>query len=126
MTTFLLDPRVLDDCVSDSAPDVEVVGDGAGYRVLEDGHKRYAFFLHPQEQKIPRELIHLAYDVSSSDHCTLYHCSLASVIVFSSKNGGGRNIPRKDWKHLYSILYGHGEFIKGDVETLKIYGINIL
>ena len=123
-TTFLLDPRVLDDTVSDSAKDVEIAGDGAGYSVY-DGQKRYAFFFNPREQFLPQKLLDLAYHIRHYDDCNLYHYSLASIIVFPSTNQSGKKIPRADWNHLYHVLYARGGFLKGDAETLKNYGIKI-
>lgn len=122
MPTFLLDPRVLDDCVSDSAPDAKIVAEGVG--CFSGWPREYVFFFdYEQEQRLPKELMHLA-SLNKSEHigytndiATIYTFSKALIFVMPANAA----YFDKELKPLYAF----GKFLKGDAEMLKNYGVKI-
>src|SRR3989344_687423 len=111
-TTFLLDPRVLDDCIGDGVPDIEIAAEGLGYFVL--GYAQYAVFLNSNEkQELPKKLTDLAYRKEDALLGTsLYTCSLALVTAIPI-DGDWQEIKKrhKDNQH-FQVLYANG-FLKG-------------
>ncbi len=123
-TTFLLDPRVLDDCVSDSAPDVEIEAKGAGY--MRFGHFPEYVFYQEGQLLLPSaltELDHKSERLYLGSRRLLY--SRATVFLVSS-NDGWNSLPTGDQPRMdsFAALYVHGEFLKGDAEAFKNNGIH--
>lgn len=116
-TTFLLDPRVLDDCVNDSAKDVEIVGEVVGYSKF--GLPEYVFYFNysKEKQKLPTELVDLALYRKDEPFASIYTFSRALILTLPADT----TYFNQDFK----VLYAFGKFLKGDVEALKNYGIKI-
>lgn len=125
-TTFLLDPRVLDDCVGDGAPDVEIAAEGVGYLTAWD-RKEFVFYLNPMEkQKLPRKLTELAYQQQSRPRESIYfypHALITAVPLDNLDSLPQEGQPRLD---AFQVMYAQGKFLKGDAEALKNYGVTIV
>lgn len=134
MTTFLLDPRVLDDCVSDSVPDVEIEGDVAAFIKYKDNMPPdYVFYVKdadPQQRAIvPPRLLSLPQRTGTSEdqfngkRRTILRYQRANVVLMPY-------IIRPEFPLPVDILpgeavYAQGDFVKGNADTFKQYGIKI-
>jgi len=130
MTTFLLDPRVLDDCVSDSAPDVEIGAEGvAYYKHKYSGFPSYYFYVN-KIKDIPPALLSIYHsEVNSKLMRTLiYQRAHLNLIQWKSADRQRTAIFEKELSvgHKdFEALYAREKFLKGDAEALRNYGITI-
>ena len=122
MPAFLLDPRVLDDCVSDSAPDVEIVAVGLGCsRGVE--LPEYFFF---QDRKLflPDDLVNIHHTFELTNlGSRKFHYQRATVYLAPAADWW-KSIPQSRLG-TFRCLYAGGKFLKGDVGKLKNYGVKI-
>ena len=132
MPAFLFDPRVLDDCVSDRAPEATLEGEAAAYFTL--GKSKKANYVIYQagigRDRIPsslREIPHTEKERLRSICLGYQKANLLFLPVSVSepsreylKSHGNELLQRCE------ALYVRGEFLKGDAETFKKYGVKIL
>ncbi len=132
-TTFCLDPRVLDDCVSDSMPDVEIEAGTAAYIKWdgEDVNRCYAFYVDVSKFRVPESLLGLSPRRGGS-HGELSLRYQKAEIIFMPVSDGERyqwgsqiQEKRKDFIEACMVLYVHEEFLKGDAEAFRNYGVTI-
>src|SRR3989338_4076658 len=134
-TTFLLDPRVLDDRVSDSAPDVEIAGEAFAYfRAGENPQPTYTFYLASVDDYDDSSLrsldVHKSrYDGAHGDISLRFE---KADLIFMPVSDGDRyqwGSSSKDSRQSYlrscEALYVRGKFLKGNVESFRMYGLNI-
>ncbi len=131
-TTFLLDPRVLDDCVSDSAPNVEIIGEVVTYRKPRIGLPRYIFHVSDVDANlkpiIPHSLLGLFHqkreircyrtdliDLRYQRACVAFVPDLSESSFLLPADFGDDE-----------IVFCKGQFLEGDLKTLNNYGIKIL
>lgn len=126
VTTFLLDPRVLDDCVtSDSTPDVEIEGVGLGYISSKSARLPDYFFYQEGRILLPESLLKLPHTLQGSRTMKLLY-QRANVYFVSPEDGWGRTPePGSSRLEAFEVLYAHGQFLKGNEEAFKKYGIKI-
>jgi hypothetical protein len=132
MTTFLLDPRVLDDCVGDGVADVEIEGEVAAFikykgRSLPD----YLFYVTDsaphRRALIPPRLLSLPYQkrdeqFSGKNRTTLQY-QRANVILMPHLLKSGFLLPAEVLSG--EVIYANGDFVKGNIDTFKLYGLAI-
>ncbi|MDP3698145.1 MAG: hypothetical protein Q8R47_01020 [Nanoarchaeota archaeon] len=129
-TRFLLDPRVLDDYVSDSAPDVEVAADAvAYYKHKYSGFPSYYFYLN-RSTYVPPSLLRFPHsEVNARLMRTLiYQRAHLNFIQLKSADRQRQQALERDLSvgsKKFEALYAFGKFLKGDAQTLKNYGVTI-
>ncbi len=131
-TTFLLDPRVLDDCVSDGAPEITLEGEAAAYFTL--GNSQKANYVVYQDyigrDRIPSslwEIPHTERERLRSLRLGYQKANLLFLPASVSDSSSEYLTQHKDeLLQKCQALYVRGEFKKGDAETFKQYGVTIL
>ncbi len=130
LTTFLLDPRVLDDCVSDSAPDVKIEAEGGAYfKHKYSGFPSYYFYLNKIEE-VPPSLLRFSHSEVNAKlmHTLIYQRAHLNFIQLKSAD------LQRQWaleeelsvsSKEFEALYARGKFLLGDAEKFKQYGIKI-
>jgi len=134
-TTFLLDPRVLDDCVGDGGKDVEIPAKAFAHFLLgENSQPSYTFYLNSVDGNDDISLRSLdvfksRYDGHHGDFSLRFQ---KANVVFMPVSDGDRfqwGSKNKDWREDYlkacEILYVRGKFSKGNAQTMKNYGVTI-
>ncbi len=134
-TTFLLDPRVLDDTVLENTPAVEIVAEGFAYfRVGENSQPSYTFYQDTTNSYNCASLtsLHLTqsnYDGHHGDFSLRFQ--KANVIFLPLSDGekfqwGNINEERRlDYLMACEVLYVHGKLVKGTTEHLNCRGVSI-
>ena len=137
MTTFLLDPRYLDDCVGDGVKDVEIEADAVVYVKRDfDNVSGYCFYAKDVTSfTAPEGLKNIHHTRGGVFGEPSLRYKKAHILFLPTSEGEkyifGLNIPEAMRElaavaiQRYSILYAHGKFLKGDAETLKNYGVTI-
>ena len=130
-TKFLLDPRVLDDCISDSEKDVEIVGEVAAYRKPIISMPEYLFYVGKvdanQKPIIPSSLLELFHRKTemmfNGKHLINLHYQRVKVTFspYFSKS----TVPLPVDFIGGEVVFCNSQFLKGDAETLKNYGVKI-
>lgn len=132
MTTFLLDPRVLDDCVSDSTPDVEIDGEVAAFvKYKGQSLPDYVFYVtdsDPYKRAIvSAKLLSLPCkkreDQFNGKKRTILQYERANVVLMP-------HVIRPELPLLVDalhseVLYARGDFLKGNADTFRLYGLAI-
>lgn len=129
-TKFLLDPRVLDDCVGDGVPDVEIEAEGAAF--FKHKHSRlpvYYFYLN-KSTDAPPSLLGLPHsEVNASLMRTLfYQRANVNFIQLKSTDGQRQQILEKELSAgsvEFDALYVREKFLQGNAELMKMYGVAI-
>ena len=132
-TTFLLDPRVLDDCVGDSDKDVEIVGEALTYRKWLLGKPGYIFYVSDVDANlkpiIPLSLLglfHRKKEIQWFNSIHLIDLQYQHVDVGFIPNLSGDTVPLPDDVIGDELVFYKGQFLKGDAQKFKQYGISIL
>lgn len=124
---FLLDPRFLDDCVSDATPDVEILEEAAAYFTLPN-HKEanYAFSLESiARNRIPSSLLELKVPHTEREAPRSFRLNYQKANILFLPVETFRQYADDIIKEC-EALYVCGKFLKGDAGTFKQYGITIL
>lgn len=132
ITTFLLDPRVLDDCVSDSAKDMKIVGEVVAYRKPVISMPEYLFYVSNVDANmkpvIPPDILKLFHrkteDKFNQKHLINLHYQRAKAIFLPYFSNSAVFLPVDFIGG--DLVFCNGQFLKGNAETFKQYGISIL
>ncbi|HLD79396.1 MAG TPA: hypothetical protein VJA18_02455 [Candidatus Nanoarchaeia archaeon] len=134
-TTFLLDPRVLDDSVDDGEKDVEIPAKAFAHFLLgENSQPSYTFYLPSVTKSASLSMLSLGifsapYDGHHGDLSLRFQ--KANLIFMPVSDGDryqwGSSVRYFRERYILSceVLYVRGDFKKGDAETLKNYGVTI-
>lgn len=131
-STFLLDPRFLDDCVSDTTSDVEIPGEAAAYFTLGKSQKvNYVFYQESIGRKrVPSLLWELSHREKEALRSICLGYQKANLLFLpASVSEASSNFLKQHKDELLQkcqALYVRGEFLKGDAETFNRYGVRIL
>ncbi len=132
---FNLDPRVLDDCVSDSTPDIGIVATAAAYfKRGENGMPNYCFYVNAvDKKKVNKRLLELPQSEYDGHHGDLSLRFQRANLVFMPVSDGDRyqwGSRTKEFRESYleacDVLYIRGEFLEGDAEKFKMLGVAVL
>ena len=130
-TTFLLDPRVLDDCVGDGVKDGEIEAEGiARFKNDVFYNSDFIFYVNfPKGIKIQRSLYDLSLSSITSDRERILTYQHRRIVFEPVDHPFDRPKECSLWieglVRRSSVLYVHGKFLKGDAEILKDCGITI-
>ncbi len=134
-TTFLLDPRVLDDEVSDSARDVEIPVEAFAYfRLGEHSQPSYTFYLNSvgDDADFPLSSFGIFRSRYDGHHGDLSLRFQKANVIFMPVSDGDRyqwgssvRELRERYFRSCEFLYVREKFLKGDAEALKNYGVKI-
>lgn len=132
-STFLLDPRVLDDSVSDSEAEIELEGDAvACFRLGTSKIKNYyAFYVESTDRdRIPSSLLEIYHTKREAPRVLRLDYQKANLLFLPTSFDEAVSDFLKQHKdellQKCQALYFHGEFKKGDAGTFKNYGVTIL
>lgn len=126
-TKFLLDPRVLDDCIGDGVPDVEIEGTAVAFAKYRNILPDYIFYLSNFDADfkpaIPPSLLKFPHRKQEGQIMVDLRYQRANVVLIPYLSEDMLSLA--DDFPVQKILF-NGRFLKGNAETLKNYGVKIL